>query len=261
MTSRRTSRPRTGKQSDPTDKGKGKEKRLAEEEAKYGSDPELEEALRKAKEDEDKRAQLRHKRGKDALWFNVVPGMKERFLTGRITERYWEIFTIPPVRYFSILVREIYASYGAAQKHQKTAGPLRSRPCLEKVNVRGVEVDCSTKTINRAYFDDDDADATDYLAKLENPENHYTWITSLIAAGFVCPRLTPSKNDNEVTLVQAILIAHIMEEIHINVGDIIAMEIKDRARQAHTSLPFPVLVTNICRDTGVQEIEGIDEYI
>ncbi|MCE3050925.1 hypothetical protein HAX54_048523 [Datura stramonium] len=31
---------------------------------------------------------------------------------------------------------EFYASYGASQKHQKATGPLRSRPCLEKLRVR-----------------------------------------------------------------------------------------------------------------------------
>ncbi|MCD9641575.1 hypothetical protein HAX54_027803 [Datura stramonium] len=76
--------------------------------------------------------------------------------------------------------------------------------------------------INMECFDDDDADAIDYMAKLENPYNYYTWISSLIEAGtptwaieggkifksdlniqaehwlgFVCSRLTPSKNNNE----------------------------------------------------------------
>ncbi|MCD9640857.1 hypothetical protein HAX54_026565 [Datura stramonium] len=36
---------------------------------------------------------------------------------------------------------------------------------------------------------------------------------------------------------------------------------RDRARQAHTSLPFPVLVTNMCCDAGVPEIGRIDENI
>ncbi|MCE3217174.1 hypothetical protein HAX54_010868, partial [Datura stramonium] len=43
-------------------------------------------------------------------------------------------------RYCTTLVREFYASYVAAQKHQKATGPLRLRPCLEKVKVRGVEI-------------------------------------------------------------------------------------------------------------------------
>ncbi|MCD9639204.1 hypothetical protein HAX54_023582 [Datura stramonium] len=33
----------------------------------------------------------------------------------------------------------------------------------------------------KAYFDDDDAEATEYLAKLENQEEHYTWIAFLLA--------------------------------------------------------------------------------
>ncbi|MCD7466552.1 hypothetical protein HAX54_003363 [Datura stramonium] len=81
------------------------------------------------------------------------------------------------------------------------------------------------------YFNDDDADATDYLAKLENPENYYTWVTSLITTGtlcwatdrgpfyksdlniqaeywlgFVCSKLTLSKNYNEIPPSRAILI-------------------------------------------------------
>ncbi|MCD9639938.1 hypothetical protein HAX54_024931, partial [Datura stramonium] len=162
-----TSHPRTEKQSVPTDKGKRKEKRPVEAEAESGFDLELEEALHKATKDEERKAELRGKRGEDALRFNAVPGMKERFFKGthnrnfnkemkfslnriehdfsdilhQIKERYMEIFTLPPSCY-----------------------------CPIPVKVRGVEVDCSAKAINKAYFDDDDADATKYLAKLENPK-------------------------------------------------------------------------------------------
>ncbi|MCD9558461.1 hypothetical protein HAX54_015842 [Datura stramonium] len=162
MTSRRTSRPRTRKQNDPTDN---------------------EEALHKAKEDEEIKVKLHRKRGKDALRFNSILGIKER-----------------------------------------------------------------------AYFDDDDANATEYLTRLENPEDHYTWVASWIAAGtpvwvkdggkiyksdlnfqakhwlgFVCSRLMPSKNDNEVPLAQEILIT--------------------------------LLAMNLCHEAGVLEIERIDENI
>ncbi|MCD9558475.1 hypothetical protein HAX54_015862, partial [Datura stramonium] len=50
MLPRRTSRPHTRNKSDPTDKGKKKEKRPIEEETESRTDPKLEEALRKAKE-------------------------------------------------------------------------------------------------------------------------------------------------------------------------------------------------------------------
>ncbi|MCD7453542.1 hypothetical protein HAX54_021277 [Datura stramonium] len=133
-------------------------------------------------------------------------GIEQYFLDilCQIAARAWQIFIVAPGRYFPPLVCEFYASYGADQKYQKATGLLRSRPCLEKVKVRVVQVDCSSKTINIAYFYDDDAKATDYLAKLENPDNHYTWIASLIAV---------------------------------------------------------VIVTNLCRDTGVPEIARIDKNL
>ncbi|MCE5166483.1 hypothetical protein HAX54_020396, partial [Datura stramonium] len=135
MSSQRNSRPRTSKESDHADKGKGKEKRPVEDEEESGSDLELEEDPIKAKEDEERKAEIHHKRSEDTLRFNVIPGMKES--KGRIIETLMK----------------------------RATSPLRSRPYLEKVQVRGVEVDFSAKAINKAYFDDDDADATKYLAK------------------------------------------------------------------------------------------------
>ncbi|MCD7450592.1 hypothetical protein HAX54_007388 [Datura stramonium] len=76
------------------------------------------------------------------------------------------------------------------------------------------------------------SEAEEYLAKLKNSEDHYTWNSSLTAAG-----------------------------IHINVGDIIAIEISDRVQQEHTSLPCPVLVMSLYHDAGVPEIERIDKNI
>ncbi|MCD7462536.1 hypothetical protein HAX54_048721 [Datura stramonium] len=183
MTSRRTFRPCTGKQSDPTYKGKWKDKKPTEEETEFGFHSELEEDLRKAKEDEEKKVELSYERRRCSPF--SLNSIEEDFpdILRQIKERYREIFTIPPGLYCPTLVREFYASYRATEKHQKANGPPRLIPCLEKVKVRGVEVDCSAKEINQAYFDDDDADATDYLAKLEIPENHYTWIASLIVAG------------------------------------------------------------------------------
>ncbi|MCD9644581.1 hypothetical protein HAX54_032933 [Datura stramonium] len=125
------------KQSVPNDKGKEKEKRPTEAESDF--DLEFEEALRKTKDDEERQVELHR-------------------------------------RYWPQLILEFYASYGTAQKHQKSTGLVRSRPCLEKVKVRGIQVECSAKAINKAYFGDDDAEATGYLAKLESPDNHYTWI-------------------------------------------------------------------------------------
>ncbi|MCD9638127.1 hypothetical protein HAX54_021861 [Datura stramonium] len=166
MTSRRTSIPHWGKENDPTNKGKRKEKRPDEAKTESESNPELEEAPRKEKENEKRREELHRKRGEDALRFHRL--------------------------------------FGKAGKSKKSL----YLDCILDSNI-----------------------------------------------------LTPSKNDNEVPLARAILIACIMVGIHINVGDIIATGIRDRAWQGHTSLPFLVLITNICQDAGVPEIERIDEYI
>ncbi|MCD9558663.1 hypothetical protein HAX54_016191 [Datura stramonium] len=80
MTPRRPFRSRTSKQSGPKDKGKEKEKRPIE--AESDSNSEFEEALRKMKEDEERRDELCHKRGEDDLRFNDVPRMKEKFFEG-----------------------------------------------------------------------------------------------------------------------------------------------------------------------------------
>ncbi|MCD9558885.1 hypothetical protein HAX54_016569 [Datura stramonium] len=48
-------------------------KRPIEAKAESGSDPEIEESLRKAKEDEEKWVELHHRRGENALRFNVIP--------------------------------------------------------------------------------------------------------------------------------------------------------------------------------------------
>ncbi|MCD9641414.1 hypothetical protein HAX54_027589, partial [Datura stramonium] len=220
MTSQRSSPTRASKQSDPKDKG---------------------EALHTMKKDKERQAELRRKRGEDALRFNNIPGMKENFFEWKQNKNFNE--------------EKFYASRGTTQKHQKATGPLRSRPCLEKVKVRAIQVYCSSKAIKMAYFDDDNAEATDYLAKLENMNNYYTWITSLIAAstlawateggqifksdlniqikhwlGFVYFRSTLSKNYNEIPIAQAILIACIMAGVHINTRDIIEIEIRDQTQ-------------------------------
>ncbi|MCD7473263.1 hypothetical protein HAX54_014997 [Datura stramonium] len=184
MTPQRTSRPRTGKQSYPTDKGKGKEKRPAKAEPESGSDPKLEESLRKAKEDQEKRAELHR-------------------------------------RYFPKLVPEFYASYGAAQKHQKVTSPLRSRLCLEKVKDR------------------------------------YTWIAALIAAG------TPTwvkdggqiyKSDLNVQAKHWLGHSHQCRRYYCHRNE--------RSSSTKTYLSsIPNVVTNLCHDTGVPEIERIDENI
>ncbi|MCD7451192.1 hypothetical protein HAX54_009920 [Datura stramonium] len=122
---------------------------------------------------------------------------------------------------------------------------------------RGVKMVFTAKAISMAYFNDDYANVIDYLAKLQNPKKHYIWVASLIAADALSwvtdaepiyksdlNIFTPSKNDNEIPPPRVILVTCIMEGVHINMGKIIALEIRDRAR--------------LNLDKSVLVLEGID---
>ncbi|MCD7468363.1 hypothetical protein HAX54_006451 [Datura stramonium] len=217
---------------------------------------ELEESLRSAKEDEEKRVELRCKRGEDAIRFNAIPEMKERFFDGMHNWNFneeWKFSLNGIEEYFPDILRQIKERYWEILQYlQAVIASHWSMDFMHRMGLlRNIKSNWSTETETMPG-----KDATNYLAKLENPGNHYTWIASLIAAGtpswvsngsqiyksdlniqtkqWLGSRLTPSKNDNEI---------------------------RDRAQQAHTSFPFPVLVMNICRDACVPEIERIEEYI
>ncbi|MCD9561530.1 hypothetical protein HAX54_020693 [Datura stramonium] len=61
-----------------------------------------------------------------------------------------------------------------------------------------------------------------------------------------CKRLIPSRNTSEVQTKFAILLACIMDHVHINVGEIINDQFKQRAKQQAPTLPFPNLVIMLC---------------
>ncbi|MCE3050667.1 hypothetical protein HAX54_047778, partial [Datura stramonium] len=60
---------------------------------------------------------------------------------------------------------------------------------------------------------------------------------------FVCARIISFKNTTHVPIEVAILVAFIMDQRHINVGEIIAEQFKRKARQQATSIPYPILIS------------------
>lgn len=62
---------------------------------------------------------------------------------------------------------------------------------------------------------------------------------------FVCTHLQPSKNETDISIEKAILIASIMSGFKVDVGKIIFHEIGIHANQEQTSLPFPCLITTM----------------
>ncbi|MCD7461144.1 hypothetical protein HAX54_045370 [Datura stramonium] len=144
-------------------------KKRSPTQAESNSDPEFEEALRKTKKDEERRAELRCKRGEDALRFNDIPGMKEKFFEGT------QIRNFNEEKQFSL---------------------------------------------NRI-----EQDFPDILRQIEK---RYWQIFTLLPG-----RLTPSKNDNEIPMSQAILIACIMTGVHMNVGDVITFSVAQMVQVAN----------------------------
>ncbi|MCE3050962.1 hypothetical protein HAX54_048601 [Datura stramonium] len=151
------------KQSDPIDKGKRKEKRLAEAEAESGSNQELEEALHKANENKEKRVELHYSEGVLCfLWSSA-----------EAPEGIWPV-AHPP------LSGECEGSRGGGTPSWA---------------IEGGQI---------------------FKSNLNIEEKH--WL------GFVCSRLTPSKKNNEIPNIQAILISCIMAEdlaiVHNTIEDL-----------------------------------------
>ncbi|MCD7473170.1 hypothetical protein HAX54_014823 [Datura stramonium] len=140
----------------------------------------------------------------------------------QIGMRDWGSFTLPVDLYLPEIVWEFDASYRARQKLMKQRGSTVVGSCL-----------------------------TSMWVKVENIPTQFQWVANLIAKGqpqraiskglihqhdikfeahmwldLVCSRIMPSLNMSKVPIEVAILLACIMDHIHINVEKIIADQFK-----------------------------------
>lgn len=74
-------------------------------------------------------------------------------------------------------------------------------------------------------------------------------------------RLMPIGGDDRLEGTRAVLVASLIEGYTIDFGHIIADELFFRARKTHTALPFPCLITELCRRANVSLISGVDNEV
>ncbi|XP_060173756.1 uncharacterized protein LOC132604317 [Lycium barbarum] len=153
--------------------------------------------------------------------------------------------------------------------------------------VRRVVVPIFHEGINREYFGNNDTPYREYEDKIRKDivQGQQDWLAEVLAApgtsppwihpkvgimkatlnieanfwlSFISSRFWPSQNETLVGINKAVLIACIMTGVHINVGRIMYYHIMDKAWQTTRSIPFPCLITALCRQFQVAVFKRVD---
>ncbi|KAG5585933.1 hypothetical protein H5410_046367 [Solanum commersonii] len=171
-----------------------------------------------------------------------------------------------PGTYSEEIVREFYASYAATLwgSISKRSKPLAQDP-LTSTLVRGCPVDISPATIRRflygptaghswslntAEFDYrwDIVRSGAFQRNFEQREAVIHWLAKYIAAD---AKVSPTKADNQVTWDRAVMAAVLVAGVEIDFARMLLAEIHERAFRTSTTYPFPCLIFQLCRDSGV----------
>jgi len=64
-------------------------------------------------------------------------------------------------------------------------------------------------------------------------------------------RVSPTKADNQLTWDRAVMVATLVAGVEIDFARMLLAEIHERAFKTSTTYPFPCLIFQLCRDSGV----------
>ncbi|KAG5591453.1 hypothetical protein H5410_041967 [Solanum commersonii] len=148
-----------------------------------------------------------------------------------------------PGTYSEEIVREFYASYVATLRGSisKRSKPLAQDP-LTSTLVRGCSVDISPATIRRFLY----GPTMGHSWSLNTAEFDYRWDIISLPVRKWCRRLKMIIKSRGTAVMVALVAG-----VEIDFARMLLAEIHERAFRTSITYPFPCLIFQLCRDSGV----------
>ncbi|KAG5606335.1 hypothetical protein H5410_027827, partial [Solanum commersonii] len=208
---------------------------------------------------------------------NSTDGVIDKYLDimSCLKSHKFQLFTMPRGSYIPSWVREFYNTYSAMipqRRKQATTFKLVDYVVVWGKRVQynfstiNVVLECTTRLKNDCL----------HMIRTKKLDNMKKWLAQLIFDGtpkwleagdpiekkdlnvaarywfaFISSTIMPSQNETILCLAKVACMGCIIDGTRLNLGMIIAQEMVINVEQRQTSLPFPILITELCRWTRV----------